>query len=190
MGLHFIDTDELVSTNCRALYLHSREAFRDIEKEVIAALVDFQNCVIATGGGTILDRDNVAILKKLGKIYYLRVPKEELKKRMLYSRRVETLNLASAKAPGLDDCKSMHIANMDRLTIVQSRELSHGPNSTFQPDGSIVDPLPAFLNPADPEGSFEQMYQERIGIYESIADHIVNSEEELLHTLAKSSLLD
>ena len=50
---------------------------------------------------------------------------------MLYSRRVETSNLASAKAPELNDCKSMHIANMDRLTIVQSRELSHGPNGTI-----------------------------------------------------------
>jgi shikimate kinase len=128
-GLHFIDTDDLVSQNCRALYLHSVEAFRDIEREVIAALADFQNCVIATGGGAILDPANVKILKALGKIFYLRVPKEELKKRIL------------------------------------------------------IDPLPAFLDPSDPEGSFEQMYQERLGIYESIADHIVDSEEQLWASL-------
>jgi shikimate kinase len=111
------------SKNCRALYLHSAEAFREIEKEVIAALADFQNCVIATGGGSILEPENVLILKKLGKIFFLRVPKEELKKRIL------------------------------------------------------VNPLPAFINPEDPEGSFEQMYQDRIGIYEAVADHIVDSED-------------
>ena len=44
-------------------------------KQVIQALADFQNCVIATGGGTVLDPENVAVLKKLGKIFYLRVPK-------------------------------------------------------------------------------------------------------------------
>lgn len=82
-GLHFIDTDELVSKNCRQLYLQGPEAFRDIEKEVIKALVGFENCVIATGGGAILDPENVAILKKLGKIFYLRVPKEELRRRLL-----------------------------------------------------------------------------------------------------------
>jgi shikimate kinase len=129
-GLHFIDTDELVSKNCRALYLHSVEAFFEIEKAVIAALGDFQNCIIATGGGSILDPENVLVLKKLGTIFFLRVPKEELKKRIL------------------------------------------------------VHPLPAFLDPSDLEGSFEKMYQDRIGIYESIADHIVDSEEELFSLLS------
>lgn len=82
-GRHYIDTDELVSKNCPQLYLQGPEAFRDIEKQVIAALVGFESCVIATGGGAILDPENVAILKKLGKIVYLRVPKEELKRRLL-----------------------------------------------------------------------------------------------------------
>jgi shikimate kinase len=130
-GLHYIDTDHLVSKNCRALYLHSVEAFRDIEKEVVAALQDFQNAVIATGGGTILDPDNVAILKKLGTLFYLRVPKEELKKRLL------------------------------------------------------VDPLPAILDPADPEGSFEKMYHERAPLYESVADHIIDNEDEIWPLLEK-----
>ena len=55
-GMHYIDTDELVSKNCRQLYLQGPEAFRDIEKEVIKALVGFENCIIATGGGAILDK--------------------------------------------------------------------------------------------------------------------------------------
>ena len=83
LGRHFIDTDSLISSNCRAFYLQEgEEAFRAMEKQVIAALVEFQNCVIATGGGTILDQENIAILKKLGTIFYLRVEKEELRRRI------------------------------------------------------------------------------------------------------------
>lgn len=82
-GRHFVDTDDLVAKNCRALYLHDPAAFREIEKEVIRALAEFQHSVIATGGGAILDPENVAILKKLGKVIYLQVEKEELKRRLL-----------------------------------------------------------------------------------------------------------
>jgi shikimate kinase len=123
-GRHFIDTDDLVFKNCGQL--HTIEAFREIEKEVIAALVGFQNCVIATGGGSILDPENVAILKKLGKIFYLRVPKAVIKERLLSG------------------------------------------------------PLPIFLDRSHPEESFEEMYESRKDLYESIADHSVDSEEELL----------
>jgi shikimate kinase len=126
-GRHFVDTDDLISKNNRKFYLEvGLEAFREIEKQVIAALHEFQNSVIATGGGAVLDPSNVIVLKKLGPLIYLRVPKEELKRRLL-----------------------------------------------------ALDPLPGILDPADPEGSFEKMHQARVGLYESVADHIVDSEEQL-----------
>ena len=81
-GMHFIDTDDL----CQHSYLHSPEAFPELEKQVIAALVDFQNSVIATGGGSVLSPENVAVFKKMGKIFYLRVPKEVIKERLLSGR--------------------------------------------------------------------------------------------------------
>ncbi len=81
-GLHYIDTDHLIGSDYP--YLQDNPAiFREQEKKVIAALEEFQNCVIATGGGAILDPANVAVLKKLGKIFYLKVEKEELKRRLL-----------------------------------------------------------------------------------------------------------
>ncbi|HEX4839546.1 MAG TPA: shikimate kinase [Rhabdochlamydiaceae bacterium] len=124
-GRHFIDTDDLVLKNCQ---LDNIEVFREIENGVIAALVDFQNCVIATGGGSVLAPENVVILKKLGKIFYLRVPKAVIKARLLYCGR-----------------------------------------------------LPTLLDPSRPEESFEEMYESRKDLYESIADHIVDSEEEFFH---------
>jgi shikimate kinase len=83
IGFHFIDTDVLISNNCRDLYETDPFAFRRLEKQVIAALLEFHSCVIATGGGTILDSDNIAILKRLGKIIYLKVEKEIIKNRLL-----------------------------------------------------------------------------------------------------------
>jgi shikimate kinase len=125
-GLHYIDTDELIAKNNRKFYLEvGPEAFRDIEKKVIQALIGFENCIIATGGGVVLDPENILILKKLGKIFYLRVPKEELKCRLL------------------------------------------------------TDPLPAILDPENPEESFEKMYHDRKDLYEKIADHIIDSEEQV-----------
>jgi shikimate kinase len=125
LGRHFIDTDQLVSSNCQAVYLEEGpEVFRAMEKQVIAALTEFHNCVIATGGGSMLDPDNVVIFKKLGRILYLRIEKDELKRRI------------------------------------------------------FSDELPAYFNPLEPEESFEQMVQSRLGIFEAIADDVISNEEE------------
>jgi len=52
----------------------------------------------------------------------------------LYSNRDQSLNFDRAKASGLGDRKSVHISNINRLTIAQPRDLSHGPKSNFDPD--------------------------------------------------------
>ena len=50
---------------------------------MIGALLELHSCVIATGGGAVLDPDNVAVFKRLGKIIYLKVEKEVIKQRLL-----------------------------------------------------------------------------------------------------------
>ncbi len=55
----------------------------------------------------------------------------------VYCGRHETLNLDRAKTPGFDDRKRVNIANIDPFTIVESREFSRGPKSTFHADRSI-----------------------------------------------------
>jgi shikimate kinase len=73
----FIDTDELIPC------AFSDPVFREFEKRAIFSIAHIRNSVIATGGGCILDPDNIALLKKMGKVIYLQVPKEILKHRML-----------------------------------------------------------------------------------------------------------
>jgi len=59
------------------------------------------------------------------------------KLRDLYHNRSRTWNFDCAKAPGIDDRKSVHISNIDRLTIVDPRELSRESKSKLLTDCGI-----------------------------------------------------
>lgn len=47
------------------------EGFRKIENEVIKALSSIQNAVIATGGGAVLNSENIEFLRENGKVYFI-----------------------------------------------------------------------------------------------------------------------
>lgn len=76
LGWSFIDTDRLIETQkdrpCREIFIEEGElAFRKFEKEQITTLNGLSKCVIALGGGTLLDRDNVKAVQKCGTLIYL-----------------------------------------------------------------------------------------------------------------------
>ena len=52
--------------------------FRRLESEAIAEISAMSGCVIATGGGAVLDPQNVRALSKNGRLYFLDRPIEEL----------------------------------------------------------------------------------------------------------------
>ena len=94
IGRAFLDTDVLLENlfeseqgkrlNCKEIFLHlGPKTFRALESEIILSLQDVQHSIISIGGGAILDPANAELLQKMGKLVYLVVPKEELKKRML-----------------------------------------------------------------------------------------------------------
>lgn len=84
IGWNFVDTDLLVSSDCSACYREKGEkVFREKESQVICSLSSIRKSVIATGAGSVLLEQNVTLLKNLGKIFYLFVEKEELKRRFL-----------------------------------------------------------------------------------------------------------
>ena len=77
-----IDTDRLIEEHysrsentpltVREIYQSKGDQyFRNLEKYVIITLDNIDDSVIATGGGTVLDNDNVSRLKKRGKLIYL-----------------------------------------------------------------------------------------------------------------------
>ncbi len=83
LGREFIDTDtEIIKREkCEISDIFKRVGeigFRKIESEVIAELSSRQGVVIATGGGAVLNRENVTALRRNGRLYFLDRPLGEL----------------------------------------------------------------------------------------------------------------
>lgn len=76
LSYHFIDTDqEIIKQDGRqipTIFAEEGEVgFRQLESQVIRRVSACQSAIIATGGGAILNPENVALLKENGRIYFL-----------------------------------------------------------------------------------------------------------------------
>lgn len=83
----FIDLDELIEKLAGekiAEIVRSRgwKYFRELEHKAARKLAKVKNAVISTGGGTLMHKRNVKILKKNDKIIFLHCPVKILKKRI------------------------------------------------------------------------------------------------------------
>lgn len=79
----FEDTDDLIVLNTKKtipdIFRESGEkAFREIEKNVIFNISGENGKVIATGGGAVLNYENIDILKENGRVYFIDRPLEML----------------------------------------------------------------------------------------------------------------
>jgi shikimate kinase len=75
-GLLFFDTDSLVVDKAgmsipEIFSKYSEEYFRGLEKEIISRVSGFTQCIIATGGGSVLDNDNRKKIKNSGVCVYI-----------------------------------------------------------------------------------------------------------------------
>lgn len=80
----FIDTDleiekQIDDNISNFINNFGEEKFRKIEKQVIENLSEMQGVIISTGGGSILDKQNVLNLKHNGKLYFINRSLENLK---------------------------------------------------------------------------------------------------------------
>ena len=85
LNYKFIDTDTLLEKYyfqrqgllLPSYKIHHQEGemkFRQIEKSAINTLLNVKKTIIATGGGSVLNQENVNFFKKIGKMIYLYVP--------------------------------------------------------------------------------------------------------------------
>lgn len=77
-GLPFVDLDREIETRAGTdiptIFAHEGEAgFRRREREALADLLEGAPCVLATGGGAVLDPDNRARMRRQGFVVYLRI---------------------------------------------------------------------------------------------------------------------
>ncbi|MFN3476326.1 MAG: shikimate kinase [Candidatus Methylomirabilales bacterium] len=83
LGLSFLDLDELIEKEAgrtiREIFAQEGEpAFRHLERELIRRLVPFEDCVLATGGGAVLDPENLENLKAHGVLICLKATPEAI----------------------------------------------------------------------------------------------------------------
>ena len=87
LGNNFLDTDVLIEVNDgrqieTIISEDGWDRFRDTEKRFIEEVSERDNLVIATGGGVVMDEDNVKTLKRSGFVVWLKGDTDVLKERM------------------------------------------------------------------------------------------------------------
>ena len=87
LGWPLLDTDARVvekaaMTISDIIAKNGWDAFRDMEKSVIEETSFLDRHVIATGGGSILNPDNIRNMRKAGRVIWLRVSPEAVRTRM------------------------------------------------------------------------------------------------------------
>jgi shikimate kinase len=80
-GLAFVDLDREIETRAGAdiptIFAQEGEAgFRRREREALAAALAGPACVLATGGGAVLDADSRALMRRRGFVVYLQIDVE------------------------------------------------------------------------------------------------------------------
>lgn len=90
-GLPFVDLDREIETRAGTdiptIFAHEGEAgFRRREREALAEVLDGTPCVLATGGGAVLDPDNRARMRRQGFVVYLRIDVEAQLARLAHDR--------------------------------------------------------------------------------------------------------
>jgi len=94
LNLPFIDADaELVRKNSMTISNmvaeHGWEFFREKERLIIKSLCSLKNHVIATGGGAVLNPENVTAMKETGAVIWLKASTEIIQSRILYDMKTQ-----------------------------------------------------------------------------------------------------
>ena len=91
LGWSFYDLDREIEKaegkKVRLIFEQEGESyFREKEKTLLKELSNENNVIISLGGGTMLDEDNIRLMKNSGKIFYLRAGLDAIYKRLKYKR--------------------------------------------------------------------------------------------------------
>ena len=93
----YIDTDERIEMRAGMkisdiFSRHGEPYFRDMETNIIRKVSEFDNCVIATGGGVVLRKENMDMLEKNGVVINLKATPETIYNRISSSKDRPLLN--------------------------------------------------------------------------------------------------
>lgn len=135
LGWSFIDADlELVDrygmTIAEIVSKEGWSSFREKEKAVLKEIGALDKHIIATGGGVILDIENVKLMKNSGTIIWLKATPETIKERILQDQNTEELRpsltskgLVEEIEETLSDRKPLYESAMDFSVDTDNRSI-------------------------------------------------------------------
>ncbi|OGU28242.1 MAG: shikimate kinase [Ignavibacteria bacterium GWA2_35_9] len=91
LGWDFFDLDKIIENKTekkiREIFeQHGESYFRKLETDTLKEISGSNNVVVSLGGGTVANEENLEVLKKTGKIIYLKVSLETVYKRLRYKK--------------------------------------------------------------------------------------------------------
>jgi shikimate kinase len=129
--MDYLDTDQVIEKvekkSINDIFAQKgEEYFRFVESEVVKMLAEFDNLVIATGGGIILRQENVAGLKRLGPLVLLWAEPEVIYERIKNEAQRPLLKVQDPMAEikkilesrqGVYHEAADHLVNTSKLTV-------------------------------------------------------------------------
>jgi shikimate kinase len=91
LGWDFYDLDSIIEQKedkkiSRIFEENGEDYFRNLEKEILKDLAGREKVIVALGGGTITNQENIDFLKKSGNIIYIKISAESAYKRLRFKR--------------------------------------------------------------------------------------------------------
>lgn len=117
----FFDTDNMITESqgrsvSEIVQVEGWKKFREYEKDVLALLLNYKSCVVATGGGAILHRGVWQDLKKQGTVVWLRADIDVL------CRRIQGDKQSASQRPSLtgkDVCRELKEVLVERSPLYE-----------------------------------------------------------------------
>lgn len=115
LNLQFIDTDMFIENRyCKSISAIFEEkgetGFREIERRILLEILDFENVVVSTGGGTPCFFDNMDLMNQSGITVYLKASVDELAERLKNGKQKRPL----VKGKDLEEIKTCIAANLEK----------------------------------------------------------------------------
>lgn len=119
LGIGFVDTDLIIQQRENRLLQNIIDTdgidfFLNCEAEAVKSLY-CDNCVIATGGSVVYREEAIQYLKSNGKIIFLDVPLDEIKRRL---NNINTRGIAAKKNKSIEDIYNERIALYNKYADV------------------------------------------------------------------------
>lgn len=119
LGIGFVDTDLIIQQRENKLLQNiidndGIDFFLNCEAEAVKSLY-CDNCVVATGGSVVYREDAIQHLKSNGKIIFLDVPLDEIKRRL---NNINTRGIAAKKNKSIEDIYNERIALYNKYADV------------------------------------------------------------------------